>query len=79
MSVSPVHIKSYQDLIERAQKGKTTLAECFDAHTGEPTTAICVIRQNGEEVEMIPIARMIDGDPYAQLAPPDTGDAPPTL
>jgi hypothetical protein len=44
--------------------------ECNDAKTGQPVVVVCAVQTEGGSFEMIPIAKMFDGNPYEELIPP---------
>lgn len=54
------------------KRGDLALMECQDAKTGR---IVCVIvmcnRQPDDGVQFIPVARMLDGNPFKGLNPPD--------
>ena len=51
--------------------GAACLLECHDRETGKPAYVICAVNHRGEEFELVPFARLFDGDPYERLSPPD--------
>ncbi len=46
------------------------LLECNDLATGKPAYVICAVSRRGQEFELVPFARLFDGNPYEQLSPP---------
>lgn len=39
--------------------------------TGERVAALCALQKNGAEVEIVPFAVMLNGNPYELLNPPN--------
>lgn len=46
------------------------LAECTDVKTGARVAVVCAVQRSGDSVEMVPLAKMFDGDPYEEVLPP---------
>jgi hypothetical protein len=46
------------------------LLECDDLATGKPAYVICAVNRRGPDYELVPFARLFDGNPYDQLSPP---------
>lgn len=63
--------KANFDTLQRAfDDGAIALMECKDVKTGELVAVVCAVQKNGDDVEMVPFARMFDGNPYEQVLPP---------
>lgn len=66
--------KGYQANFETLKRafadGSVCLMECSDAKTGKPVIAICAVNFDGQEYQMVPFAKMFDGNPYEELLPP---------
>lgn len=69
---------NFNTIIRAARHGFLSLVECTDKKTGKYVAAIALIQEGpspavGEEreYEIIPIARMFEGNPYDELNPPD--------
>lgn len=51
--------------------GAACLLECQEMHTGKPVYVICAVnRSGGSDYELVPVARLIDDNPYELLVPP---------
>jgi hypothetical protein len=72
MTINKSYVTNFETLRRAITKGKVCLAKCNDASTGQPVVALCAINQVGDQVEMVPLAKMFDGDPYQELMPPET-------
>ena len=69
---APGHRTNFDTLMRAAKRGDLALVSCTDAKTGEPAAAICVVNHepNGA-VDLVPVARMFNSNPYEELLPPD--------
>jgi hypothetical protein len=47
------------------------ILECNDAKTGEPVIVICAANRGEDEIELVPLAKMFDGNPYEEVIPPE--------
>lgn len=54
--------------------GEVCLAACKEKATGKTVAIICAVKQLSNDVELVPYAKMLEGDPYAQYEPPYAGD-----
>lgn len=61
------NFKTLQDAVRNKD---IALMECQDRATGNKTAVICAVNFDGNEYEMVPLARMFDGNPYEVLNPP---------
>ena len=66
------HYKTnFQTMLMAAENADLCLMECTDATTGKPVIAICMVNCTKDgEYEMMPVAKMFDGNPYEELVPP---------
>ena len=64
--------KANFDTLRRAfAEGAVCLLECQDRATGKLVAVICAMqRDDGESANMVPFAKMFDGNPYDELNPP---------
>lgn len=64
--------KANLETIKRAADNKDlALMECTDAKTGEPVVVLCAVWRNDEGgFNMVPLAKLFDGNPYEELIPP---------
>ena len=56
-------------LIQAAKDDNLCLLECTDK-AGNTVIAVCAINFIGGAYEMVPLAKMFDGNPYEELQPP---------
>lgn len=60
------------ETLERASAdGNLTIMDCQDKATGKQVIVICAVNYDGEEYQMVPLAKMFDGNPYDELNPPN--------
>jgi len=50
--------------------GAACLLECYEKATGQPAYVICAVNCHGQQAELVPFARLFDGNPYELLSPP---------
>lgn len=66
---------NFGTLLTAVRNGDACLVECKDVKTGEIVVAVCAIYQaeNGD-YNMVPLAKMFNGNPYEELIPPHPDD-----
>ena len=63
--------KNYNTLSEAFENEDTCLLECTEKATGEQRAVICAIQKVAPgQIEMVPLAVMITGNPYEMFYPP---------
>lgn len=76
-SISTHHENNFTTLCEAVRNGDVCLMLCTDAKTGEHATVLCIVNEGidpdtGEEAyEMLPVATMIEGNPFEAYIPPN--------
>ena len=63
---------NFTTLSDAMRSGRVALLETRDSRTGE--TVACIVAVNSTPdggAEFVPVARMLDGNPYSYLQPPD--------
>lgn len=64
---------NFETLLRAGQHTHLALLEARDRKTKKLVPLVCAVyEENGENV-MVPLARMLDGDPYKQFDPPKPG------
>ena len=73
--------KANFDTLSRAfAHGDAALLECKDRATGKLVAVVCAVqRDENGIVTLVPFAKMIDGNPYEQLDPPDADKGEQTM
>jgi hypothetical protein len=71
------HARNFDALCVAAMSGRLGMGVCKDAKTGEKFCTLCVLIESKEGerdgVQIVPLARMIDGNPFDACAPPEAG------
>ena len=62
---------NYEQLKDAFRNGRTALLEATEVATGKKVALLCALNRQGQDIEFIPFAKFIDGDPYEQFLPPD--------
>lgn len=72
MAIAPGHTKNFETMRKAFANGDVALVECTDVQTSKPVVAVCMVnRSPGGEYVMVPVAKLFDGNPYHELAPPN--------
>lgn len=72
MAIEKGYQANFNTLLRAAKNGDLALVECTDAKTGKKVVAICAIAAApNRQVEISPLAKMFDGNPFEELIPPD--------
>lgn len=77
---TPEHyIEVFETIMSAADDGNLALVKCKDITTGKDAYVIVVtIDEDDGSCDMVPVARLFDGNPYEQLDPPEGTDVKPT-
>jgi len=70
--ILPGYKTNYETLLRAAKAGDLALVECTSIETGEPVFVICSVHVSDGEYVMTPLAKMFDGNPYEEVAPPSS-------
>lgn len=62
--------RNFETIKTACKANKLALMECTDVHTGKPVNVLCAVNVIDGEYEMVPLARLFDGNPYDELLPP---------
>ncbi len=65
------YIHNFQTLTRAGDARDLCLLECRERATGQPAIAGCAVNRVGDDYELVPLARLFDGNPYELLLPPD--------
>jgi hypothetical protein len=72
MSIPGGHKLNFNTMLRAAQDGQLALMECTDQQ-GQPAYVVCMVNPPDEEhgeIEMVPVARLFNGNPYDEVNPP---------
>lgn len=65
MSIGTSYRTNFDTLNEAVKNGDTCLVEVYDRLTGAPAVMLCAaFTDENDEVTFVPLARMLDGNPY---------------
>jgi len=70
MPISKGYKQNFSILRDAAKCNDLALVECTDKATGNKVYVVCAVNYDGVEYEMVPIAKMFDGNPYDEVEPP---------
>jgi hypothetical protein len=70
MAIATGYRDNFQTLCRAVEDGKICLMECTDKITKAKVNVLCAVNTVNGEYEMVPIAKMFDGNPYDELDPP---------
>ena len=66
------HRVNFQTLSRAFENDSVCLMECTDKATNKPVHVICAVQPAGQgsTIEIVPLAKMFDGNPYDEVNPP---------
>lgn len=67
----PGHKGQFEMLRDAVKRERAALMDCQDVKSGESVAVICLVNSVGEEIELVPIARLFNGNPYEEVNPPN--------
>lgn len=62
---------NFNELDRAFRNGHVALVECRNAKAKRKLAVICALGHTGEEIDMVPFATMIEGNPYEKIEPPN--------
>jgi hypothetical protein len=65
------HKANFETLRRAFDEGQACLLDCTDRATGKPVAVICAVNEVEGEFELVPFAKMFDGNPYDEVDPPN--------
>lgn len=74
MRLIDAHMRNFDMLTKAFGFGTVCIAACKEIATDKTVAIICAVNQHGEEFELVPYAKMLEGDPYTQYEPPGLDD-----
>ena len=75
MAISEGYKANFETLKRAADDGALCIVECKDKESGKTVIAVCAAwMDTDEQVHLVPVAKMFDGDPYAELEDPISSD-----
>lgn len=73
--INDAYKHNFETLLRAAANDDLCLLECTDWKTGKPIMVVCAVQPSDEGVSFVPIAKMFDGNPYEEIAPPSVEEA----
>ena len=64
------HRDNFNTLYQAFDDGAACLLECHERATGKSVYVICAVNRCGPAFELVPFARLFDGNPYELFSPP---------
>jgi hypothetical protein len=62
---------NFETLQDAAKRGRLALVECADVGTGEVVSVVCAVVNESDGIyEMVPVARLFNGNPYDEILSP---------
>lgn len=75
MAIPKALIANLNTLVRAATQGDLAVLECTCAKTGEPVYTVTAVGGDGNGgIQLTPLARLFEGDPYKLLIPPNPED-----
>lgn len=71
MAIAEGYKANFQTLNRAFLNEQVCLMECTDKITKAKVNVICAVNEVEGEYEMVPIAKLFDGNPYDELDPPN--------
>ena len=75
MAIPEAYKTNFTVMQQAFANGDVVLA---DALSGKPVYTVCICTEEGDEVSLIPIAKMFDGNPFEELVQPGVKSEPST-
>jgi len=70
MAIAEGYKANFHTLTRAFDNEQVCLMECTDKITKNKVMVICAIQMVDGEYEMVPFAKLFDGNPYEELDPP---------
>jgi hypothetical protein len=74
MAIAEGYKHNFSQLCRAVSNGDAALLETTEKATGMPTVVVVAVTFDGHEYQLVPMARMFDGNPYEELDPPSVSD-----
>lgn len=71
-TLAAAHVANFNTMLKAARSKDLCLIQCTDARTGDPVATVCMVNQDAEgNVELAPVAKLFNTNPYEELLPPE--------
>lgn len=64
-------VMNFETLKKAFANGDVCLMECYDTKEKAVVSVICAVQRSGDDIEMVPFAKLFSENPYEVLLPPD--------
>ena len=64
--------KNFETMQQAVKAGQVAIMRCTDAKTGEYVTVVCIVNEDEDSYEFLPVAKMFEGNPYDEVLPPSS-------
>lgn len=72
MSLGTHYKANFNTMLLAAENKDLALLDCRDKETGKQVHVVCAIyRDNEGQFNMVPLAKLFDGNPYDEVDPPN--------
>lgn len=71
MAIEEGYKANFHTLLRAAGDERLALVECLDIKTRQRVMVVSAISDRDGEFDIVPLAKMFDGNPYEELAPPN--------
>lgn len=69
MSIPEGYKANFNTLLSAATRGRLAVVECRDRVSGKLVQVVCATNYVDGEYEMVPLAKLFDGNPYDEVEP----------
>jgi hypothetical protein len=71
MAIPVGHMTNFDTLCRAVRRGDVCVTELVDKNTRQPVNVVCAVNRGRDgSCEMVPVAKLFDGNPYDELDPP---------
>jgi hypothetical protein len=70
MAITKRNRKNFDTLLKAIRTDRVSLLECQDKATNKVVNVIVILNHDGDDINMVPFAKMFDGNPYEEINPP---------
>lgn len=71
MALGKHHLKNFETLQNAFRDENIAIMECQRRSDGEIVALLCAINYGGGEAQFVPLAEMVNGNPYELYDPPN--------
>lgn len=71
MAIAEGYKQNFKQLLRAFANGDAALLEVTEKATGDPAVVIVAVGFDGAMYDLVPMARMLDGNPYEEFDPPN--------